>query len=221
MPGNLVGLVQRTFGYFIFYYTLIVNRTTTWSYSGQEFLESAEDHKKVILASWHEFYLMFLAYMHSGQGANISCLALGGPKGEGFSTIASRFGALIHYTSPNGDKEVNRGAVQGVIDDMRVLNRDTFIMLDGPAGPARKAKFGVSKLATDSDGVVLPVTMKINRALRLPRWDSMVIPLPFSRIHLSFGQPVVAKGKEKPAILAAVVNAIEACTTASSAASTI
>lgn len=215
MSGKLVGFIQRYFGYFIFYYTLIVNRTTTWSYSGQEFLESAEDHKKLIMASWHEFYLMFLAYMHSGKGANISCLALGGPKGEGFSTIASRFGAMIHYTSPSGDKAVNRGAVQGVIDDMRALNRDTFIMLDGPAGPARKAKFGVSKLAADSEGVVLPVHMKINRALRLPRWDSMVIPLPFSRIHLSYGKPVVAKGKEKPAILAAVVDAIETCTNAS------
>ena len=110
MSGKLVGLSQRYFGYFIFYYTLIVNRTTTWSYSGQEFRESAEGHKKMILASWHEYYLMFLAYMHSGQGANISCLALDGPKGEGFSTIASQFGALIHYTSPSGDKVTNPDA---------------------------------------------------------------------------------------------------------------
>jgi hypothetical protein len=162
----------------------------------------------VIFTIWHEFYFAFLAYAYFLNGENLACIALGGPKGRGFRVIAGRFGASI-YMIHKGDKEGNRNAVAGVINEMRQLGKNTFIAVDGPNGPARQAKFGVAKLAAEGDGTILPMKLLVSGAFRLPRWDSMIIPLPFARIRVIYGEPVLGN-QDRAAIVEKTAQALHA-----------
>jgi lysophospholipid acyltransferase (LPLAT)-like uncharacterized protein len=54
---------------------------------------------------------------------------------------------------------------------------------------------GVVKLAESSGAPIIPIHVKFGSAWRAKSWDRFVIPLPFSRVDVTFGEPVhVARG---------------------------
>ncbi|MCP4419835.1 MAG: hypothetical protein GY805_24750 [Chloroflexi bacterium] len=190
MFNYLFGILNYLSGYLFYAYAGLVHHTARWEYEDTQHHEAVfAEQGRVIFAFWHEFYLSFLAYGYYLQGENIACIALGGPKGRGFRVIARLFGVSMYLTE-KGDKAVNRQAVAGVIDEMCRLGKNTFIAVDGPAGPARQVKFGVAKMATQSNGTILPIQMQVSGKLRVPRWDSQIVPLPFCRIKVIYGEPV-------------------------------
>jgi lysophospholipid acyltransferase (LPLAT)-like uncharacterized protein len=67
----------------------------------------------------------------------------------------------------------------------------TAISPDGPYGPPGVLKKGVLHIALQSGVPVLPVRFVPGRAVALPSWDKKPVPLPFSRIRVVFGEPVV------------------------------
>jgi len=188
--NRLFGFLNFLSGHLFYAYAGLVHRTARWHYEGAHHHEAAFVNRgRVIFTIWHEFYFPFLTYAYFLNGADIACIALGGPKGRGFRVIAQKFGASIYMTH-KGDKEGNRNAVAGVINEMRQLGKNTFIAVDGPSGPARQVKFGVAKLAAEGEGTILPIKLLVSGKLRIPRWDSMIIPLPFARIRVIYGEPV-------------------------------
>ncbi len=63
--------------------------------------------------------------------------------------------------------------------------------MDGPVGPAREPKPGVIHIAAKSGAVVFPAGAYFSHAITVPgRWDNFQIPLPFSRVHIVFDEPV-------------------------------
>ncbi|GJM40922.1 MAG: hypothetical protein DHS20C20_12040 [Ardenticatenaceae bacterium] len=196
----LFGVLNYYSGYFFYQYAKLVHHTARWEYENTHHHEAVYTQPgAVILAFWHEFYLSFLAYGHYLNGKDFTCIALGGPKGRGFRVIARLFGASMYLTK-KGDKEVNRQAVAGVVNEMRTLGKNTFIAVDGPNGPAREVKFGVSKMATEAGATILPLKMQVSGKLRVPRWDSQIIPLPFARIRVIYGEPI-SGNQDRPAIV--------------------
>ena len=187
---RLFGLLNYLSGYFFYTYAGLVHHTARWSYENTQFHEAVYAKRgRVIFTYWHEFYLAFLAYGYFMKGEDFTCIALGGPKGRGFRVIARLFGASMYLTK-KGDKEVNRRAVAGVIKEMHELGKNTFIAVDGPNGPARQVKFGVAKVAEQAEGVILPIKLLVSGKIRIPRWDSQIVPLPFARIRVIYGEPV-------------------------------
>ena len=152
--------------------------------------------------------IAFFAYTFFLDSKNIAAIALGGPHGSGFRVIANRFGGTVFLTK-KGDKEVNRKAVDGVTNAMRQSDKNTFIAIDGPSGPARQAKYGVAKLAAEGDGTILPMKLLVSGKFRLPRWDSMAIPLPFARIRVIYGEPVCGN-QDRATIVEKTVQALNA-----------
>lgn len=186
----IFGVLNYYSGYFFYQYAKLVHHTARWEYENSHHHQAVYKKRgRVIFAFWHEFYLSFLAYGHFMDGNDFTCIALGGPKGRGFRVIARLFGASMFLTK-KGDKAVNRQAVAGVINEMREQGKNTFIAVDGPNGPAREVKFGVSKMAAEAQATILPIKMQVTGKLRVPRWDSQIIPLPFARIRVFYGEPI-------------------------------
>ena len=81
----------------------------------------------------------------------------------------------------------SRGALSAVRAGLRALNHGKMvaIALDGPRGPAHVAQPGAEALAR-RHGVPLVLTTVRARGIRLNTWDHFLIPLPFSRVHLSY-----------------------------------
>ena len=68
---------------------------------------------------------------------------------------------------------------------------DLGVTPDGPRGPAGSVKRGVFYLCEKSGGTLVPLGVGASRAKRLSSWDSFMIPLPFSRVTVVYGEPLV------------------------------
>ncbi len=66
------------------------------------------------------------------------------------------------------------------------------ITVDGPRGPRGKVQPGIGLLAAKADALVVPVfPMMHSRWIVKSSWDRMQIPMPFCRIDVYFGDPVL------------------------------
>lgn len=81
-------------------------------------------------------------------------------------------------------------ALSEMIESLKGTSRWAALTPDGPRGPARRAKSGVARLASELSAPILPVGASSNRPRFLRSWDRFLVPLPFSRCVVVFGPPV-------------------------------
>jgi lysophospholipid acyltransferase (LPLAT)-like uncharacterized protein len=65
---------------------------------------------------------------------------------------------------------------------------DGAIAVDGPAGPRRVPKKGIWWLAHHTDVEIRPIGVAARPAIRSPRWDKQLVPLPGARVAAAFGE---------------------------------
>jgi len=63
-------------------------------------------------------------------------------------------------------------------------------IVDGPRGPAGKVKDGVIRLAQATGAVIVPFYISADRAWYFNSWDRFLVPKPFARATLSFGDMI-------------------------------
>lgn len=87
----------------------------------------------------------------------------------------------------------SRRAVAGLIGLRRVIKAggDVAITPDGPRGPRYEVQAGVVKLAQSTGVAVIPLHARFASAWRLRTWDGFVIPKPFSKVEVVFGEALV------------------------------
>ena len=62
--------------------------------------------------------------------------------------------------------------------------------VDGPRGPARIVKKGMLAVAKESGALFVPIACSGTRVLTFHKaWDKTMIPLPFSKMVIDFGEP--------------------------------
>lgn len=67
---------------------------------------------------------------------------------------------------------------------------------DGPRGPARTVKPGAAWLARESGCPIVGLSWTASRFHRLNSWDRFMVPLPGSRVHFYFGNPLFLDSEE-------------------------
>jgi lysophospholipid acyltransferase (LPLAT)-like uncharacterized protein len=67
---------------------------------------------------------------------------------------------------------------------------DVGFTIDGPRGPAFVAKPGAVTLARHTGQAILPFHVAARRVIRLPSWDGLQIPLPFTRAVTIVAEPI-------------------------------
>jgi lysophospholipid acyltransferase (LPLAT)-like uncharacterized protein len=96
----------------------------------------------------------------------------------------------------------SRGAARALLSASRELEsgRDLAITVDGPRGPAGVVAPGASIIAQRTGAPMVPTAAAANRAWRLRSWDRFMIPKPFTRITVAYGDPIrVAVGSPRDA----------------------
>lgn len=63
------------------------------------------------------------------------------------------------------------------------------LTVDGPRGPWRQVKPGALVLARRAGVPLVPATFSCRRPRLLRSWDRMVLPLPFTRVVVEYGEP--------------------------------
>lgn len=106
--------------------------------------------------------------------------------GELAARLLRHFGiGAVRGSSTRGGSE----ALKNIAIAMQHVGTVGFT-IDGPKGPWRTAKPGMSVLAARTGRPVAPMAFAATRAKRLRTWDRFPIPLPFSRIYMLCGPPI-------------------------------
>ena len=75
-------------------------------------------------------------------------------------------------------------------------NCDLGITPDGPRGPAEVVKPGVALLGRLTGRPVIPLAYSCSRAKRFTSWDRFMLPYPFSRGVIVWGEPLYCREGE-------------------------
>lgn len=132
---------------------------------------------------------------HRGRG--IAALVSEARDGEYLAGFARSLGyRLIRGSSTRGGRRALRSAI-------RALREGTPIGVtpDGPRGPRRVVKPGALAAAERGGAVIVPVHADSSPAWRAESWDGFLVPPPFARVRVAYGEPfaVGAGGIERGA----------------------
>jgi len=141
----------------------------------------------VVAGSWHR-HAIFLFYFFRDLGQR-GVMISRSRDGEMTAAIARRFGYTpIRGSSSRGGGEALQEMVRFMAD--RGAKRLCGTAVDGPRGPARVLKKGMLALAKETGAWFVPMACSGDRVLTFPRaWDRTIVPKPFSRVMIDFGQP--------------------------------
>lgn len=164
--------------------------SATWRirrHRGEIFEAVFANREPAVFTIWHGDILpMLVAHRNRGVAVLISEHS----DGEIIARIAERFGFLTVRGSSS------RGANRALVELTRALSAGHSVAItpDGPRGPNRSFAPGALIAAQRSGAPVIPVGMTVSRAWRLKSWDRFVIPKPFARLTVAYGDPVVLDG---------------------------
>ncbi len=87
----------------------------------------------------------------------------------------------------------NKGGASALRQLARLAGDGVFPIFtpDGPNGPPEKVKPGVIFLGSLTGLPIYPAGFAASRCARLPTWDKTIIPLPFSKVVISYGEPLI------------------------------
>ena len=131
---------------------------------------------------WHEALLPLL-WHHRRQG--IAIVVSGNRDGQYLAGYAERIG----YRQLTGSS--SSGGVRALLGAVKELQAGGVVAFtpDGPRGPRREVKPGVAVAAQRGGGTIVPLHAEADRAWRLRSWDRFMIPKPFARVRISYGEP--------------------------------
>ena len=78
-----------------------------------------------------------------------------------------------------------------MLASVRELRSGTVVAFtpDGPRGPRREMKPGVVAAAQRAGVRILPIHAEADRAWRFRSWDQFMLPKPFARVRIAYGEP--------------------------------
>ena len=179
---------SRLFGYLAAALMKLCSMTLRYEVNGKKGVTKPDiGSAPVIFALWHNriFTMPPIWKQTGGKGRSTVVLTSASKDGTILATAMSVFGlGAIRGSS-------SRRAVSALIGMKKSL-RDGFdvcVTPDGPKGPRYKVQPGIVKIAQATDTVIVPIHIRYGAAWRLQSWDRFVIPMPFSRVRVTFDEP--------------------------------
>jgi lysophospholipid acyltransferase (LPLAT)-like uncharacterized protein len=158
----------------------------TWRFEvrNAQAIESLRDQRRPFIFSlWHG-QLLPLLWHHRNQ--QIAVLISEHRDGELVARLARSLGyRLIRGSSTRGGERALLSLVRELEDGQEVA-----VTPDGPRGPAFSFAPGALVAAHRSGASILPIAAHASRAWRLGSWDRFLIPKPFARVTVAYGNPV-------------------------------
>jgi lysophospholipid acyltransferase (LPLAT)-like uncharacterized protein len=159
-------------------------------------LQLRTEKTPIVYTFWHRHIFVTIFRFHkSGARPLISHSR----DGEIVSQVALEFGMNpIRGSSSSGGAR----AFLTLLESIRTEKAEVLITADGPKGPLREIKDGTILLAQKTGSAIVPICWHASRVKIFKKsWDRFMIPLPFSRITFSYGEPFLLppemKGKDK------------------------
>jgi lysophospholipid acyltransferase (LPLAT)-like uncharacterized protein len=158
--------------------------------------------KPVVFTLWHG-RLLPCTYHHRGQGV-VTLVSLH-RDGEYITRAVRRWG----YTAVRGSS--SRGGLEALRELIRHVKqgRSLAITPDGPRGPFQKMKPGPAIIAKRTGAPIIPVASAASRGWFFGSWDRFLIPQPFARCQIAYGEPVFVPRHADEAQIQAAMDEVE------------
>ncbi|MCX7358670.1 MAG: lysophospholipid acyltransferase family protein [Alphaproteobacteria bacterium] len=191
--GNPV--IQFILGRLIGSYMLFVGVTTRWERVNREAMEPfwKRDGGKLIACIWHGRFSLIHKMWVFGQSASKPKMLISN----------SREGGIVAHTAATVGAEVIRGSeakrgkpkggVEATLRMARHIDGGGVIAMtpDGPRGPRMRVRRGPIMLAKIAGAPLMAVTWATSSRIVFHKsWDHFVLPLPFGKGALVWGNPI-------------------------------
>ena len=157
----------------------------------------------ILFALWHgRMYLSIQAHRRQG----IVTMASQSRDGEWIARWLEKNGYVVVRGS------TTRGGSQALREMVRQVRsgRHAALTVDGPRGPARVVQPGVVQLARLTGAWILPITLSSSKPRFLASWDRYLLPGPFSRSVVAYGEPfAIPEAMSESAALTRIASALD------------
>lgn len=159
-------------------------------HGGENLARCEAQVKPFVGVFWH--YSVFTAVeLIRGRGRGWAAMVSASQDAEFVARILVRQGVVAARGSRNRG---GLAALKGLIGLLR-QGYNAAIVADGSHGPARVMQAGAILLASKSGAPVLPMVAAADRYWAFRSWDRTLLPKPFSRLDLWYGEPMPVSEK--------------------------
>ena len=152
--------------------------------TGREPVNRLEAQKQpMVFPIWHD---ELFALMHVRGTLRIITVVSQSRDGEYLARLLQALGLVTARGSSS------RGGIRALLQAARFMREENYnacITVDGPRGPRHVVKPGAIFLAFRTPAYLVPIRVFIEKAKVFRSWDRFQLPLPFSRVHVAWGEP--------------------------------
>ncbi len=146
----------------------------------------------VILCVHHQQFFAAIRYFQNYKKYKPGLMISQSKDGELISAVANRTGwTTVRGSSSKGGLEALRGMIEHLGE-----HRLAAHIIDGPRGPFGVVKSGAIRLAHATESMIVPFYIIADRAWYARSWDKFLLPKPFSKVVLRFGEKIEFKQTE-------------------------
>lgn len=177
----------------LYLYLKLVYLTSRWQFhwpdgfSKEKFLLE----RRVIFALWHNRLALGPGIFKHHE----DIYALISPHSDGrvVSGVINKFGFGVISGS------TNKNPVKALKQIITRLSSGGNIVItpDGPRGPIYKINSNISQIAKKYKAQLIPISANCSQYFRFNSWDRLIMPLPFGRIDVLIGQPLILTDDEQ------------------------
>lgn len=179
-------IVQSSVAFLASLYIRLVYVTTRWKHIHFEIPNSyLQKEKSFLTCFWHARLLM-LPYAWKTKQYPFYMLISAHKDGRLISKIVRHFGIKTVAGS------TKKGGLSALLHMVHLSRQQCTLGItpDGPRGPAFAVSEGTLMAAYLMKTDLIPVTYAVSKKKLLPTWDTFVLPFPFSKGVLLWGQPI-------------------------------
>jgi len=174
-------------------YMLLVGVTTRWTKVNRQAVEPfLAGQGRLVACIWHGRFMQIHKMWGFGPGV---------PRAKMLISQSREGGVVVHASRTVGADVIRgsaskRGQSKGGFEALRAMARHIdeggiiAMTPDGPRGPRMRARLGPVQLAKLANAQLLPMAWASSNRLVMNSWDRFVLPLPFGRGALVWGNPV-------------------------------
>jgi hypothetical protein len=174
----------------IFFITRLFHSTYRYRYSNGQTLKNLKlKNQNFVFAIWHQ--QLFAGILAQTGHQHIVIVS----KSKDAAPVAFTCKMLGHLvvrgSSRKGNVDKNgKEAKEEMIEKLK-LGHPGAVTVDGPKGPALKVKPGIIDMAKNSNAYLVPYVVCSSSFWQFKSWDSFRLPKPFSKILVSYGEPII------------------------------
>ncbi|MGM0403587.1 MAG: lysophospholipid acyltransferase family protein [Thermodesulfobacteriota bacterium] len=172
-----IALLYRAVRAYAATFRLRVENERTW-------MDVVKNGSPVVICCWHQQFFSAIRHFRNYSPYRPPLMISRSADGELIAGVATRTGwDIVRGSSSRGGREA--------LDEMVAKLRRRKIaghIVDGPRGPAGIVKAGVIRLAQLAEAVIVPFYVTADRAWYFTSWDRFMLPKPFAKVRLRFGE---------------------------------